>query len=111
MVVTAARAHERDLYLSALLSPRDARDDLITLAAFVGDVSRIPVYVSDPMIGEIRLQWWRDTLEAGLATGASSGNPVADATVQVARAHNMPQDELMRIIDAQALALYDAPPR
>ncbi|MEO0729035.1 MAG: squalene/phytoene synthase family protein [Pseudomonadota bacterium] len=110
LIRTAARGHERDRYLSALLSPAAIRDDLIALAAFVGDVSRIPIYVSEPMVGEIRLQWWRDTLQGGIATGASSGNPIADAIIAVARRHSLPIGLLESIVDAQILALYPDPP-
>ena len=56
----AARAYERDRYLAALLSPAARRDDLLVLAAFAGDVGRIASSVSEPMMGAIRLQWWRD---------------------------------------------------
>ena len=74
-----ARATGRDRYLSALLAPRAARDDLITLAAFLGEVARIPRVVSDPRLGAIRLQWGADTVE-GFAQGAPScGHPLAEA--------------------------------
>ena len=52
----AARSLEPDRYLSALLAPLAAREDLITLAAFLGEAARVPAIVSEPMIGEIRLQ-------------------------------------------------------
>ena len=73
-----ARAHDFDRYLAALLAPRDVRDDLIALAATVGEIARVPATVKEPMMGEIRLTWWRDWLAKPLAEGLS-GNPVADA--------------------------------
>ena len=63
VVTIAARAHERDRYLAALLGPRPIRRDLIALAAFAGEVGRIPAFVTEPMMGRIRLQWWRERLE------------------------------------------------
>jgi phytoene synthase len=74
-----ARAHAADLYLSALLAPRAARGDLITLAAFAGEMLRIPVSVTDPTLATIRVQWWRDAI----AGGARTGNPLADALIEL----------------------------
>ena len=73
VVRTAARAFERDRYLAALLSPRGVREDLLALAAFAGELARIPAFVSEPMVGEIRLQWWRDAIRAGLKDGSGEG--------------------------------------
>ena len=100
IVAQVARAHEVDRYLAALLSPREVRADLVALAAFAGEVARIPVMVSEPMIGEIRLQWWRDALEAGRC-GVRSGNPVADAFAGVIARHDLPMGLVGRFIDAQ----------
>ena len=73
----AARVHEPDHTIAAMLAPRTVRVDLITLAAYCGEVRRIPLSVSDATLGEIRLQWWRDVVSAG-AQGGLSGNPIAD---------------------------------
>ena len=101
----AARAHERDRYLSALLAPRAAREDLIALAAFAGEVARIPPMVSEPMMGEIRLQWWRDTLN--LPPGVDSGHPVADRLRAAVTRRNLPAGLLAGFIDAHRVALYN----
>jgi len=74
IVRTAARAFERDRYLAALLAPSAVREDLLVLAAFAGEIGRIAGYVSEPMIGRIRLQWWREALDQEPATG----NPIAE---------------------------------
>ncbi len=79
-----ARAGDRDRYLSALLTGEPARGRLMALAAFNGELERIAATSSEPQLGAIRLQWWRDAMgpiEAGEATGA----PVADALGKVAR--------------------------
>jgi 15-cis-phytoene synthase len=108
VVRLAARAHERDRYLSALLAPRAARDDLIALAAFAGEIARIPAMVREPMAGEIRLQWWRDALEA-LERGEKSGHPVADAVGAARLRHRLPNSLLQGIIDAHTIGLYEEP--
>jgi 15-cis-phytoene synthase len=106
VVRLAARAQEHDRYLSALLAPRAARDDLIALAAFAGEIARIPAVVHEPMAGEIRLQWWRDAIEA-VGRGEKSGHPVADALGAAQRRHRLPKGLLYGIVDAHAVGLYD----
>jgi phytoene synthase len=108
VVRLAARAHERDRYLSALLAPPAVRDDLVALAAFAGEIARIPAMVHEPMAGEIRLQWWRDALEA-LGRGEKSGHPVADAVGDAQTRHRLPTSLLHGIIDAHAIGLYEEP--
>lgn len=109
VVRIAARAFEFDRYLAALLAPRALRADLIALAAFAGEVARIPGYVTDPMIGEIRLQWWHDTVEALGVIPAATGNPIADALGSAMRKHQLSATLLHDIIDAHAARLGDAP--
>lgn len=111
VVRIAARAFERDRYLTALLAPPEVRDDLIALAAFAGEVGRIPATISEPMIGAIRLQWWRDTVEAAGRTPAlRSGHPIADALAAAIVKHRLPLGLVIGIIDAQEAGLGTDPP-
>jgi phytoene/squalene synthetase len=107
LVLEIARSHALDYYLAALLSPRAHRDDLFVLAAFEGEMERIPGDVSEPMVAEIRLQWWRDWI-AAFAPGSASGNPVADALADVVLRHRLDRDRLISSIDARS-SLDDAP--
>lgn len=110
IVRTAARAFERDRYLSALLAPRQVRDDLVALAAFAGEIGRIPALVSEPMLGEIRLQWWRDALAVGLGgDGGARGHPVADAVVAALRRAGVGFEAVEPIIEAMVQRLGDCP--
>jgi phytoene synthase len=109
VVREAARHGAPDRYLSALLAPRRERADLVTLAAFAAEIEKIPQQISDPHIGEIRIQWWRDTL---LAPGgaAKSGHPVADAMADAIHRHALPLGTFSDFLDAAVHALYaDAP--
>ncbi len=110
VVRLSARAFERDRYLAALLAPRAARDGLIALAAFAGEIARIPASVSEPMAGEIRLQWFRDSIDAFAAGhAAATGHPIADALGQAMRRHALPAALLHDVIDAQSERLHDHP--
>ncbi len=71
----AGRGGSPDLYTTALLAPRPARLALVALAAYDAALERIPFRVSEPTLGEIRLQWWRDQF-AACRTGDSGSVPV-----------------------------------
>jgi phytoene synthase len=64
--------------------------------------------VSQPLPGEIRLQWWSDML-AGKADGGVEGNPVA-AELLAAIAHwELPIERLSRLVDEHQFDLYNDP--
>lgn len=99
-----ARSIEPDRYLAALLAPVEAQPGLLAVTAFLAEITRIPATVSDPMIGEIRLQWWRDTI-AAVAKGEVCGHPVADAFGTAIRQHGLDLAMLHRLIDARGFDL------
>jgi len=108
-VAASARAGEPDRYLAALLAPASARGHLLALAAFSSELARVPWTVTrEPMMGEVRLQWWRDALEPAESL-ARTGNPVADAVRAAVLERNLPRALLLDVIDARALDLTDAP--
>ena len=103
VVVASARAGEPDRYLAALLAPPAARSGLLALAAFAGEIARVPyIASSEPAIGEIRLQWWRDALQPA-DDAVRTGNPIADAVRAAARSHALPRALLLDIIEARSL--------
>ena len=106
-ILTTARTYQYDRYLAATLSPRQVRDDLIVLAAFAGEMDRIPWSASEPTIGAIRLQWWRDALSTGDAQ--ATGNPLADKLHACMARHHLPIAQVLGYIDAQELELYSDP--
>lgn len=105
----AARAYERDRYLAALLAPRTVRADLLAVAAFAGETARIPAYVTEPLMGEIRLQWWRDAL-ATAAGGGPTGHPIADAVGAAVRRHGIALERFHSFTEAIGLRLSGVPP-
>jgi 15-cis-phytoene synthase len=95
-----AREGDPDRYLSALFASPDARDALFALYAFNAELARIAELVTEPGLGEIRLQWWRDALEHA-AAGMSTGHPVADALGQIMLERGVSREDLSRLIDAR----------
>ncbi len=100
-IIAIARRDAHDYYLSALLGPPGARDDLLVLAAFEGELSRIIATVADPILAEIRLQWWSETV-AAMEGAHQSGHPVADALSKLVEEGRVSVASLARSIDARS---------
>lgn len=64
-------------YLSVRFSPIQHREALAWLYGFYIDVGQISTKVNEPLLGEIRLQWWRDQL-LKMLRDEPVGHPVAD---------------------------------
>src|SRR5689334_8547173 len=72
------RQHDRDRYLTTLFAPAGTRRALWALYAFYNEVARVPESVSEPLLGRMKLQWWRDTAAAmAHGRGAPAGHPFA----------------------------------
>jgi phytoene/squalene synthetase len=82
-----------DRFAAAMAVPVAARRVLFPLYAFNVEVARAPWVASEPMIGEMRLQWWRDALEE---TGEG----------RAVRRHEV-TTPLAEVIDAHAAQLLD----
>lgn len=105
-MIALARAGEPDRYVAATLAPAAHRAALIAIAAFAADLRRIPSAVKEPMMGEIRLQWWRDAIEGFKGGAAASGHPVADALRDAVRRSDLPTEALSAMTEARAFDLY-----
>ncbi|ODA68737.1 All-trans-phytoene synthase [Methyloligella halotolerans] len=95
-----ARAQDPDRYLATLFAPAAARDALFALYAFNAELARIADEVSEPTLGEIRLQWWRDAMRVAVS-GERTGNPVADALGAALKTHDIPVSRLDPMIHAR----------
>ncbi len=78
------RQHDRDRFVTAMFAPATARDALIALYALNVELARIPATVSEPMLGQMRIQWWRDLLGRMFDGGAPpEGHPVSQTLTSV----------------------------
>ena len=102
------RAHDFTRYASALFVPAPARRGLLALYAFNVEISRVREQVSQPLPGEMRLQWWTDML-AGAGHGGVEGNPVAAELLLAIRSWRLPVERLSRLIEEHQFDLYNDP--
>ncbi|MGJ4939105.1 phytoene/squalene synthase family protein [Bradyrhizobium sp. HKCCYLS1011] len=106
----AALVREQDFgrYAATLFVAPELRRALLALYAFNVEITRIRDVVSQPLPGEVRLQWWSDAL-SGEDHGGVEGNPVAAELLSVVRAFSLPVDRLTRLIDEHQFDLYNDP--
>ncbi|MDE1173956.1 MAG: phytoene/squalene synthase family protein [Parvibaculaceae bacterium] len=102
------RRLDHDRYLGVLLAPRESRDALVALHAFNIEIARVREAVSEAMLGEIRLEWWREAVEA-LAAGQARGHEAALAMDQTGVVKKLGAEPLIALIDARARDLDDEP--
>ncbi len=102
------RQGDRDRYLSTLLAPDAKRPQLLALYAFNIEIARIRETVSEAALGEIKLKWWADAIEAAYA-GERQGHPVIEALAPVIAEAGLPKPALLNMIEARQFDLYDDP--
>ena len=102
------REQDKDLYLASLFFPDDKRGPVQALYAFAADIARIPFLVSEAALGEIRLQWWLETVDA-IYQGEPQDNPVAQGLSEAVKAGDLPKHALLNLIKAHQFDLYSDP--
>jgi phytoene synthase len=102
------RSHDFARYAATLFVPVEQRRGLLALYAFNVEISRVREQVSQPLPGEIRMQWWTDTL-AGQEHGGVEGNPVAAELMLAIRDAGLPVEQLSRLVDEHQFDLYNDP--
>jgi phytoene synthase len=104
------RRFDRDRYLTALFAPAARRDDLLALYAFNVEVARIRELIREPMMGRVRLQWWRDAV-AEIYAGSERRHQVVEALAAAVRRHGLSRGHIDRLLDAREQDMSaDAPP-
>jgi phytoene synthase len=102
------RTHDFARYAATLFMPAVPRRALTAIHAFNIEISRVREQVSQPLPGEMRLQWWTDML-AGADHGGVEGNPVAAELSLAIRTWRLPVERLSRLIDEHQFDLYNDP--
>jgi phytoene synthase len=102
------RSHDFTRYASALFVPSPQRRALLALYAFNVEISRVHEQVSQPLPGEVRLQWWTDML-AGVGHGGVEGNPVGAELLLAIQTWRLPVERLSSLIVEHQFDLYNDP--
>lgn len=102
--------HDRDRYLLALFAPAERRAAVCALYAFNAEIALIPERVSEPMLGQIRIQWWRDGIDAAFAGNSVRRHEVLTPLAAAIRTGNLGRDHFARLLDARERDLAAEPP-
>jgi NADH dehydrogenase [ubiquinone] 1 alpha subcomplex assembly factor 6 len=103
------RQQDPDRYLTALFAPPERREALFALYAFNLELARARESVREPIMGRMRLQWWRDSLaemQAGRPRAHEVGRPLAAAVA----AYGLDPALLERLVDAREQDMEAEPP-
>ena len=102
------RANDWERYLVSLFAPATYRASLWAIYAFNHEVAKIRETVSETMLGEIRLQWWREAIE-GIYTGTPREHQVVLALASAVERGDLPREQFDALINARAKDLKDIP--
>lgn len=94
-----------DRFAAVMAAPVAARERLFPLYAFNLEVARAPWVSKEPMIGEMRLQWWRDVV----AEPSPRAHEVAGPFHALIGGAGLPLAVIDRLIEARIHDVYGEP--
>jgi phytoene synthase len=108
-VAALVRHHDRDRFQTVLFAPAARREALFALYAFNYEIARVRETVTQPTLGRIRLEWWRENVAALYGEGPLRRHPVIEALAAAVGKPGLSRDHLDRLIDTRE-ADFDAGP-
>jgi len=105
-IVETVRKGDPDRFLSVMAAPPALRADLFVLYAFNIEVARAPWGSSEEMIAEMRLQFWRDVIDAVADGRTAHQHGLVAPLRQVIKKHDLPVDLFRQIIKARRWDIY-----
>ncbi|MBL6933276.1 MAG: squalene/phytoene synthase family protein [Rhodospirillales bacterium] len=100
---------DRDRLMCTTLAPVEKQAPLLALLAFNMEIATIPELVSETIVGEMRLQWWRDTIEQ-LYSGKRLDHPVALGLAEAIRDFDLTKSLFDDYMDGRSFDLYGQAP-
>jgi NADH dehydrogenase [ubiquinone] 1 alpha subcomplex assembly factor 6 len=108
-VAALVRRHDRDRFQTVLFAPAARREALFALYAFNYEIARVRESVSEPTLGRIRLEWWRESIAAAYQGGTVRRHPVVEALTAVIRGRKLTRGHFEQLIEARDSDLDDEP--
>ena len=108
-VIARLDALDPDRMRAARLADPDLRDWLFVLYAFHAELAKVPELVSEPMIGQIRYQWWRDCLDEIYSGKTVRQHEVAVPLAQMIEQTGLSRFRLDKLIDGRERDLDPTP--
>jgi phytoene synthase len=109
-LATDLRGHDHDRFQMTLFAPQHAHAALFALYEFNFEIARIREVTREPLLGRMRLQWWRDALSEIYAGGVPRRHAVVQPLTEAIRDHGLSRDYFDALLDARELDIEDEPP-
>ncbi|HEY0437838.1 MAG TPA: squalene/phytoene synthase family protein [Phenylobacterium sp.] len=104
------RRVDPDRWLSSrFIADPVVRADVVAIYAYDHELARAPKVASSPLLGEMRLTWWREALDEIYGDKPLRRHPTAQALSESVARHGLPREPLETMIDARYRELDAAP--
>lgn len=90
-------AGDPDRFLAAMAAPVPMRAGLLLLAAVNLEIARAPWASKEPLIAQMRLQFWRDVIEGRAVAGHELAQPLLD----LIDGQSLSKELLLKMVDAR----------
>lgn len=98
-----------DRLRAALFADKAGRERLQLLYAFHYELAKVPELVSEPMVGQIRYQWWRDAIAEIYEGRPVRQHEIATPLAAVLTDYDVPRFWIDRLIDGRERDLDPRP--
>lgn len=98
------RTGDEDRWLSSRYAGEAGRRSLVALYGFCWELARVRLIVTEPTMGAIRFQWWRDALEELSEGKQPRAHDVATAIAHMLAETDLSADDLLQIVDGYETA-------
>ena len=108
-VAALVQRHDRDRYQTVLFAPVARREALFALYAFNYEIARVRERVTEPILGRMRLEWWREAVAAAFDGGPVRHHVVVEPLTAAIREYPLSRAHFDRLIDTRETDLHDEP--
>jgi len=91
------------------MSDAQGRDDLLILYAFHYELSKVPDMTSEPMLGQIRYEWWREAIDEIYSGKEVRRHETSTPLAEMLRRIDVPRFWVDRLSDGRARDLDPQP--
>lgn len=102
--------NDPDRYLISMFAPVQSRGALWALFAFNHEIAKTRSVVSETQLGLIRLQWWREAINAIYDGGEVLEHGVVQALAVAIKTYDLPLEHFENLIYAREFDLEDVRP-
>ena len=103
------KAADPDRCRAAMFADKTTRERLLLLYAFHYELAKVPELVSEPMIGAIRYQWWRDAIAEIYEGKAVRQHEITTPLAKLVKDCDIPRFWLDKLIDGRERDLDPRP--